>query len=59
MRYQITVNGPTGLELRKCGWFDSEEEAERAMKWLEWRYRSKTVCISVHSEQEIEDGPSE
>jgi hypothetical protein len=59
MRNKFTVHGPTGMELRKCGWFDSEEEAAHVEKWLEWRYRNKFVCISVHSEQEIEDGPDE
>jgi len=58
MKYQITVNGPTGLELEN-EWADGEDAADEQESAFIAKYRGQLVAISVHSEQEIEDGPSE
>lgn len=55
MRYQITVNGPTGLELEN-EWVDGEDAADEQEAAFIAAYRGQLVAISVHSEQEIEDG---
>lgn len=55
MRYQVTVNGPTGLELENV-WADNEDAADEQESAFIASYRGQLVSISVHSEQQIEDG---
>jgi len=58
MRYQVTVNGPTGLELENV-WADNEDAADEQESAFIASYRGQLVSISVHSEQQLEDGPDE
>jgi hypothetical protein len=57
MRQLVTVNGPTGLEL-VSQWCEDEEAADRLQDELHQQFLSQRVCISCHSEQELEDGPT-
>ena len=54
MRYLVTCNGPTGRLLDE-EWVEGEDAAEEMVICLraEWGRR---VCITYHSEQQIEDG---